>query len=49
MYKRQVDAEGAEEVMAALETAGMVRALPVPEGGGRGRKPLRWAVNPALR
>lgn len=46
----RIDGQGAEDVVALLESHGALRALPVPVSGRGGGRPVRrWAVNPALR
>ncbi|UYN94517.1 MAG: DUF3987 domain-containing protein [Enhydrobacter sp.] len=44
-----VDLEGVDDVLAQLESAGALRAIPGPDKARRGRPSERWAINPALR
>lgn len=46
---KSVDARGADEITIRLESGAVLRPLAAPGTRGRGRPPLRWEVNPALR
>lgn len=46
---RSVNAEGTDEIVSRLVSAGVLRPMPQPTAGSRGRPRLRWMVNPALQ
>jgi hypothetical protein len=46
-FRRSIDADGADQVIARLEAGGVLRAVAV--GGSLGRPRRRWEINPSLR